>query len=452
MFDKIIAHTSFIGETGYANHSRNFFTALNKLIPVKVRNFTVGSTWKGLEGGEPHNDEWYLTEEHKEMLYKQTTMDNGVRQDHYIYGGNDEDEKGNNLHIVLNEVNHYYFYDSYDGPKIAYNVWESTLYPDDFFKKIQEFDQLWVPSKWQKDCVIDQGYPQDRVKIVPEAVDGNIFFPEDVEDDMDEYDGRFKFILFGRWDYRKSIKEIIECFLKTFDKEEPVDLIVSIDNSFATDGISITEDRLIYYGFKDSRIKVKHFPRREDYVKYLKRGHVFLSCARSEGWNLPLIEAISCGTPSIYSNWGAQLEYAGGKGLPVEIVGEIPASDGDGKSYVGDAPGNFCEPDYGHLCEVMRDAYSNYEEHKKKALKDSEIIRKEFTWEGAAKKAMGHLEEYDDNKKFIVNGVEVDSPSDLGFLKDETNRRIYEKYFRVEDDDVVVDIGSHRSVLFKCYR
>ena len=45
-------------------------------------------------------------------------------------------------------------------------------------------------------------------------------------------DGRFKFFLAGRWDYRKSTKEIIETFLTTFDKNEPVDLIVSIDNPF----------------------------------------------------------------------------------------------------------------------------------------------------------------------------------------------------------------------------
>ena len=30
----------------------------------------------------------------------------------------------------------------------------------------------------------------------------------------------------------------------------------------------------------------------------MKNGHVFLSCARSEGWNLPLIEAMACGTPA----------------------------------------------------------------------------------------------------------------------------------------------------------
>jgi autotransporter strand-loop-strand O-heptosyltransferase len=397
MFDKIIAHTSFIGETGYANHSRNFFTALNKIIPVKVRNFAAGGTWTGLNNGKPHEDEWYLTDEHRRMLYKQTCTDNGKRTDHYIYGGSEEDEKGNVLNIVLNEVNHYYFYDNYNGPKIAYNVWETTLYPEDFFDRLLEFDQLWVPTKWQRDCVIKQGYVGDNVKIVPEAVDANIFCPEEILkiDSLDDYkDDRFKFLLFGRWDYRKSIEEIMSCFLNTFSKDEPVDLIASVDNPFSIDGIKTTEERLKHYGFEDDRIKIKHFPSREDYVKYLKSGNVFLSCARSEGWNLPLIESIACGTPSIYSNWGAQLEFAEGKGLPVDIIGEKLASNGEGQGYIGDAPGNFCEPDFNNLSTVMRDAYKNYKDHKRKALEDSEIIIKEFTWEHMAIKSHNNVKDF----------------------------------------------------------
>ena len=51
---KIQAHTSFIGTTGYANHAQSFFTELDKLTPVKVRNFTVGKSWHG-SSNTPHN-------------------------------------------------------------------------------------------------------------------------------------------------------------------------------------------------------------------------------------------------------------------------------------------------------------------------------------------------------------------------------------------------------------
>jgi glycosyltransferase involved in cell wall biosynthesis len=230
------------------------------------------------------------------------------------------------INLILQETNHYYFYDYYNGPKIAYNVWESTLQPEGFFNKLLEYDQIWVPSQWQADCTIAQGADPNKVKVVPEGVDTNTFFPSNYFDPnnkpLEYHDNRFKFILFGRWEYRKATKEIIETFLKTFTKDDPIDLILSVDNDFSNDGFISTEERLQHFNFIDDRIKVKHFLSRKDYIEYLKTGHVFLSCSRSEGWNLPLIEAMACGTPSIYSECSGQLQFAKDKGLPVKVLGE----------------------------------------------------------------------------------------------------------------------------------
>ena len=90
------------------------------------------------------------------------------------------------------------------------------------------------------------------------------------------------------------------------------------------------------------------------YIKYLKKGHVFLSCARSEGWNLPLIEAMACGTPSIYSNCSGQLEFAEGKGLPVKIIEERPTTYKKHDKWTmavttAEIPGNYYEPDFEDL-------------------------------------------------------------------------------------------------------
>jgi glycosyltransferase involved in cell wall biosynthesis len=196
----------------------------------------------------------------------------GNFEDYEIYS---DDSKNfyPDFNIILSETNHHIFYNKYSGPKIAYNVWESTLQPTEFFEKILEYDEIWVPSKWQAQCTIEQGADPDKVKVVPEGVDVHTFYPEEVEKLDDYNDNRFKFILFGRWDYRKSTKEIIQTFLQTFSEDEPVDLIVSIDNMWGEemDGFKTTEDRLDAYGLTDPRIKVVHFPTRENYIKYRSR-------------------------------------------------------------------------------------------------------------------------------------------------------------------------------------
>lgn len=393
---KIYVHGSYIGTTGYNNHTRDFLRELSKYEKIKVRNFTVGNSWDGLSD-TPHDNEPYINNVDKTLLYKQRLwVADGKMEDFTIYPSS-EKEFSHDFNIILNETNHHLYYEKYIGPKIAYNVWESTRQPQEFFNRLLTFDEIWVPSEWQRECTIQQGADPDRVKVVPEGVDIHTFYPETV-DKLEEYnDGRFKFLLMGRWDYRKSTKEIIETFLKTFSPDEPVDLVVSIDNMWGEqmDGFKTTEERLTAYGLTDPRIKIIHFPSREDYIKYLKTGHVFVSCARSEGWNLPLIESMTCGTPSIYSECSAQMEFAKGKGLPVKVIGEKAANKNNyGRYTMSDLPGNYYEPDFNHLSEVMRDAYVNYDSYKAKSIHESESLRENFSWEKIAqigKNAVGNF-------------------------------------------------------------
>jgi glycosyltransferase involved in cell wall biosynthesis len=440
---KLYVHGSYIGTTGYNNHTRDFFRKLSKHVQLKIRNFTVGSSWNG-NNETPHDREPYLTNTDKSLLYKQRLwVDNGKMEDFTIYPS-PEKEFSHDIDLVLNETNHYLFYEQYNRPKIAYNVWESTLQPEEFFNKLKEFDELWVPSKWQKECSIKQGYDANKIKVVPEGVDVNTFYPEQV-DLLEEYkDNRFKFLLFGRWDYRKSTKEIIQTFLKTFDKNEPVDLVISVDNMWGEqmDGFKSTEERLSHYNLLDPRIKIIHFPSREDYIKYLKTGHVFVSCARSEGWNLPLIEAMACGTPSIYSNCSAQLEFAEGKGFPVNIIGEKVADANDyGRYKMSDLPGNYYEPDFNHLSQIMRHVYQNYELCKQKSLTESEDLREQFSWEKIGEIGYKTIMEFYKNNPYtpIKNEIKIsylEGPK-VEIIGDELKE--YKIEFLDENNNVVYD-------------
>jgi autotransporter strand-loop-strand O-heptosyltransferase len=378
---KIFAHCSYIGTTGYNQHSRDFFRHLSKHSQIKVRNFTIGKTWDGY-GSKPHDNEPYINDVDKKLLYQQILWNTDKTRSNYPIYSDESKEFSPDVNIVLCETDHHLFYDQYSGPKIAYNVWESTLQPENYFNKLKEFDELWVPSKWQRDCTIKQGYDPSKIKVVPEGVDINTFFPEDTSHELTS-DGRFKFFLAGRWDYRKSIKEIIETFLKTFDKDEPVDLIISVDNPFSGDGLQTTEERLEHYGLNDERIKVLHFPPREEYIRLLKSCNAFVSCARSEGWNLPLIESMACGTPSIYSNCSGQLEFAEGRGIPVKIIGEKPVNSST-YSHFNNSVGNYYEPDFNDLGKQMWKVVTNYHTYKQRALEESEEIRKNFNWDRVA--------------------------------------------------------------------
>ena len=117
------------------------------------------------------------------------------------------------INIVLDTSDHPIFYKEYNGIKICYNVYESTLQPEKFFNHIlNNWHYFWCPSEWQRQCTINQGFPADRVMVVPEGVDGEEFFPVSDEALADV----FTFIIIGKYEYRKSTEEMIKAWFEEF--------------------------------------------------------------------------------------------------------------------------------------------------------------------------------------------------------------------------------------------
>ena len=399
---QVKAHTSFLGHTGYNNHSKNFFTSLNKYIPTRVRNYTYC------------DDLSYLKPEEFSLIVEQEWAD----PPHKIGSPFVRDPEATLVNIVLNESHHYFFYDKYESPMIAYNVWEATRQIPEYFNRILEYDQFWCPTEWQRQCTIDQGYPEHRVKVVHEGVNGDIFCPSKATNPLldkkhfyEKYSipyETFTFMIFGRWDYRKSTTEMIQAFCEKFKDVDDVMLIISVDNPFSSDGMKTTEERLAHYKFPTDKIKVVHFPPREDYIKFLQHGNVLLSCSRSEGWNLPLMEALACGTPSVVSNWGGHLEFADGISHLVNVPKELPPKQVfmvDPKHDIG----VWGEPDFDHFKDVTWNVYKNYHESKQNALKRSKYVRQLYTWDNAARKAEGYIKEL--AKSYVY--VSETSPNNL---------------------------------------
>ena len=285
-------------------------------------------------------------------------------------------------------------------PSVLYSVWESTDYPQWFVDRLKYFDQLWVPSQWQKDWSVAQGIPEEFIRVVPEGVDPEIFKPATHIRGFRQK-GEFHFLHVGQWQPRKSTLEICQSFLKAFPARiyKNVRLYLSCDTLFPSDDYKSTEERLIGNGITDSRIIPVHFEDKDGYVRRLQAADCFVSCARAEGWGLPIIEAMACGVPTIVADWSGSTEYAG-DALKVRVLSHRKPAGIYGN---WDVPGVWGEPDYDHLVEVMRDAYDNHAAHKEKALATSEMIRTKFSWAASAKTAF-------DTLQAIPHPNEVNSP------------------------------------------
>lgn len=348
MFKKVNAYASWGERTGYQVHAKGFFEALEKKIAIS-------------RGPEFDGD----------------------------------------ISIsLLDSVSAQHVKERKPFPSILYNVWESTEQPQGFLDNLCLYDQMWVPSEWQRQCTIDQGVNPDFVKVIPEGIDPELYHPNYKEQPSSKI---FRFIIVGKWEHRKATREMIQCWLECFQDIPNVELWVMSDNPFPVDEYNTTEERLKGYGLESDKIRVLPFLSKDAYIHCLQTSHVFLSCSRAEGWNLPLIEAMACGTPAIYLDWSGSTEYTAAvdpkKYLAIDVAEFKKPEHVYGMS---DCPGLWAEPDFERLKEIMVHIYYNYSAHKTEAMKWSEYIRREFSWNKAAEKAMVVFQEIEDNTKAIA--------------------------------------------------
>lgn len=371
---KVRVHTSYIGKTSYAYHARHLFREFAKYVDLRVHNFSWDDDVSYLiQVDKDIVDSFSLRNEDDTYVHWNTASYSmpGVNWKHKTFDGFEAD-----IDLVLATERHYYFYEEYKAKiKIAFCVWESTLLNQYFFETFKTFDYFIVCTEWHKKMLINQGIAGDRIFIIHQAAPD--YFDPFYRTKRDD---KFQFLLFGRWDYRKSTKEIIETFNETFKNIDDVELVLNVDNVYAEDGLETTENRLKYFGLESDKLKIERFMNRQTYINYMNNADCFVSCSRSEGWNIPLNEAMNAGIPVIYSNYGAQLEFTKGKGLPVDIEGLRPCSYSRANEYKN-VGGLFCEPNFNMLKEALLDVYSNRHKRIEEAIEISRYTKSNFNWE-----------------------------------------------------------------------
>jgi glycosyltransferase involved in cell wall biosynthesis len=382
----ILIYGTLIGPGGIAHHTREFTKRLATKHNVKFINFNVPTEWDGINTPNMYANRTELNDIHHQILHQQTLWsidDSGKKLREFPLSGYDETFIPD-VYLVMAEANHHYYYypfESIDKPKIAYFPWETTKLRDDFFSRLQIFDQVWVPSQWQRDMVINQGYNPSKLHIVAEGVDPSVFFP------IKKFEFRkFKFLHVGTWGYRKSTYEIIKSFIDIYGNNPDVELRLAINDKFLSASDEISNFNKFGLTKTDNIVFLETMTDNE-YIEEIQNADVYISCARGEGWNLPLLQAMSSGVPSIWSKVGGQLQFADGAELGCDYLYELPAThkhnvngiDWDWPTASG-FPGNLYEPDFSQFSFYMKDVYNNYDFYKKKALEFSSKIHKNFDW------------------------------------------------------------------------
>ncbi|MFP4439540.1 MAG: glycosyltransferase family 4 protein [Chloroflexaceae bacterium] len=101
----------------------------------------------------------------------------------------------------------------------------------------------------------------------------------------------------------------------------------------------------------------------EQMVELYQCADCFVLPTRGEGWGMPILEAMACGTPAIATNWSGPTTFvneANGYPLPIQ---SLRATDSLSPYY---QHARWAEPDEAALVDMLRHVAANPEERQRK--------------------------------------------------------------------------------------
>jgi glycosyltransferase involved in cell wall biosynthesis len=262
--------------------------------------------------------------------------------------------------------------------KIAYVVWETTRMPDDKRSVLRTMDELWTPSTWGRQLLIDNGFEPSNVKVVPEGVDTERFRAVSEP----KRNGRFRFLFVGKWEVRKGIADLISAFCQEFEAHELVELVVHGWNPYLP-GFNLAANVRRLIG-PDSPSVVASQPCDDDgLIDLYNSCDAFVLPTRGEGWGLPITEAMACGLPVVVTQYGAPLDFVDpdcAYFIPVEQM--IPAYDPH--FFKGEHEyGEWARPDRGSLRRLLRHVFDHQDEAEQKGRTARQRVCSRWTWDHA---------------------------------------------------------------------
>lgn len=280
--------------------------------------------------------------------------------------------------------------------RVFFNMLEVDRIPDVWVKSLNTVDEVWSPSNWGKKVYKKSGVTVP-IKVVPGGVDLSNFNPWR-EPLIEKPTDKYRFLFVGKWEHRKGVDILLRAFSEEFGEKENVELVLACDSiKWFAPQFNIYK-ALLNLKLPSDRPTIQIM---EGMIKeYHHMGRLYNSCdafvnpTRGEGWNLPLIEALACGLPSIATNWSAHTEFANEKNAYMLNDYKLVSAANTGQQispfYL--QQGKWAEPSIKEVKEKMRYIFDNQNEAKKKgkfAAKDME----NWTWKESGRKAVKNLEE-----------------------------------------------------------
>lgn len=215
------------------------------------------------------------------------------------------------------------------GERIGFPIFELDEFNEIEKNSLSSLDRIFVCSKWAKEIVESQiNISSDKVNVVPLGVDSTLFSVPSTTDE----NKRKTTVFFncGKWEIRKGHDVIPELFAEAFEEKDDVELWMMNHNPFLSEEDNNNWKKLYLSSKLGSKIKfIDRVASHYEVYNIMSQTDCGLFPSRAEGWNLELMEMMSCGKHVITTNYSAHTEFCNTENsLLVDITEKEMAFDG----------------------------------------------------------------------------------------------------------------------------
>lgn len=353
-------HSIFNFPTGYAISSRELACSLDRK-GVHVAYKYVYGRGTSFPKDEPEEGETYLAN-----VIRTRELDK--RRPQVVYAQGDV------------------FKSNFGKYKIGFTMLETDRIPAEWVRQANLMDEVWCPSEFNRQTFQDSGVIKP-IHVVPLGVDPNYFNPQIRSSRISEH---YTFLSIFEWGERKAPELLLRAFNEEFRATEPVVLICKVLN--VDPGVDVHEQiRKLELDPSGGRIHVSlnHVIPTYQLGMLYRAVDCFVVTPRGEGWGMPIIEAMACGTPVIATDWSAHCDFMNSENAyPLAVERLIPAV-AKCPYYTGF---RWAQPSYPDLRRLLRHVYSNPGEAKARGAHAAQDVRNAWTWDHAADKIIERLD------------------------------------------------------------
>lgn len=298
------------------------------------------------------------------------------------------DSSGN---VVIHQQIPHMFQPIRNAYNIGFTMFETTKIPEEWLPKLEQMDEIWVPSQFNKIIFSKSGLSKP-IFVVPFPVDINLYTPGQ------KTNTTFRFLSIFQWTERKNWKSLLRAYFSEFAYSENTDLYLKV---YASSDFEY-EKQAIQNEIELIKLEVNNLNRpnltldfsiktEQELAKIHQNSDVFVLPSRGEAIGLPYLESMACGNPCIATAWGGQTEFIDDSNgylvdYELEPVGNMPHI----KEYRRDQ--NWASVKIDDLKKQMRKAFSQRDQISSKRKLARSVVVSKFSCSVVTSAILDHLE------------------------------------------------------------